>query len=213
MPSAYPLAWPPGWARASIRQPARFGKRVWNRKYKSQQLQSLSVTVAVERLTVELENMGAMSTTLSTDLQLRQDGMPRSNQGEPGDPGVCLYFRMKGKDYCMPCDKWDRVADNIGAIAKHIEALRGQERWGVGDLSRAFAGYQALPAPDGGSPNDVPQWVLALGFMTDDLTLGVYEDRYKDLARKHHPDIGSEPDSDRMALLNDAIFEARRAKV
>jgi len=36
------------------------------------------------------------------------------------------------------------VSDNIAAIAAHIEALRAQERYGVGTIEQAFAGYSAL---------------------------------------------------------------------
>jgi hypothetical protein len=33
------------------------------------------------------------------------------------------------------------VADNIAAIAAHIDAIRRQDRYGVGTLDQAFAGY------------------------------------------------------------------------
>jgi hypothetical protein len=48
---------------------------------------------------------------------------------------------------CFACDRWDSVADNVQAIRKTIEALRGIERWGTGDMvQRAFAGFVALPS-------------------------------------------------------------------
>lgn len=62
------------------------------------------------------------------------------------DRGAAVYFEMKGKPVSLACDKWNRVEDNIWAIAKHIEALRGQQRWGVGSIEQAFRGYTALPA-------------------------------------------------------------------
>jgi hypothetical protein len=55
---------------------------------------------------------------------------------------------------CFACDKWRDVYDNIYAIGKTIEALRGIERWGTGDMvEQAFTGFVALPAPK--SPFDL----------------------------------------------------------
>ena len=50
------------------------------------------------------------------------------------------------------------------AIAKTIEALRGINRWGTGDMMEAaFKGFSALPAPDTNKPwrevLDTPQCV------------------------------------------------------
>ena len=71
---------------------------------------------------------------ISTNLKLRLDGLPRSDQATPADPGVAVYFELDGKTIVLACDKWNRVADNIYAIAKHVDALRGQDRWGVGTV-------------------------------------------------------------------------------
>ena len=83
---------------------------------------------------------------VSTNIETRNDGMPRSDRRDPVDPGVAVYFRANDTDYCMPCDKWNRVADNIAAIAGHIEAIRRIERYGVQTLNDAFSGFVALPA-------------------------------------------------------------------
>jgi len=49
---------------------------------------------------------------------------------------------------CLACDRWDKVQDNIYAIAMTIEPLRGIERWGSGSMvEQAFTGFFALPAP------------------------------------------------------------------
>jgi hypothetical protein len=140
---AFPLAWPDGWPRAKGRQRASFkrqGDRGW--------MEALTVAIARKRLGDELDRLGARYVTLSTNLELRLDGQPRSGQPEPYDPGAAVYFHLQGKPIALACDKWDRVADNIAAIAKHIEAMRGMDRWGVGSAARAFAGYERLPAPE-----------------------------------------------------------------
>ncbi|WP_197535667.1 J domain-containing protein [Sphingobium sp. SYK-6] len=131
--------------------------------------------------------------TLSTNLETRLDGNPRSGQPEPQDPGAAVYFRLQGKDTVLACDKWDRVADNIAAIAKHIEALRGMDRWGVGTAAQAFAGYQALPAPE--------QWWQVLGVPVS-ATREQINAAYRSLAMKAHPDQGGSDAA--MARLNAA---------
>jgi hypothetical protein len=40
---------------------------------------------------------------------------------------------------CLACDRWDKVQDNIYAIAMTIEPLRGIERWGSGSMVEQFA--------------------------------------------------------------------------
>jgi hypothetical protein len=67
-------------------------------------------------------------------VQLRQDGLPYANRRAPSDTGAAVYFSYKGRQMCFACDKWQDVYDNIYAISKTIEALRGIERWGAGDM-------------------------------------------------------------------------------
>jgi hypothetical protein len=111
-------------------------------------MKSVTIAVARERLQREIDLLGGADAILSTNVELRLDGRPRSDRAEPPDAGVAFYFRLNGKPIVLACDKWDRVADNITAIAKHIEAMRGMDRWGVGNKAQAFAGYEALPAPE-----------------------------------------------------------------
>lgn len=141
--TASPLSWPHGQPRtpSASRKSAAFGKvQRLGRK-------SLSVADASSRLKREVELAGGDDLIISTNLELRLDGFPRSNQTPPSDMGAAAYFTLDGRPVALACDKWDRVADNIAAIAKHVESLRGQERWGVGSKAQAFAGYVALPPP------------------------------------------------------------------
>jgi len=159
MTQAYPLNWPTGWPRAvpGGRKLANFSRKVDTGRGYSDTVE-VTVAVARERLQRELDLLRAEYVTLSTNLELRLDGLPRSGAPAPVDPGVALYFRIDGKDTVLACDRWTRVADNIVAIAKHIEALRGMDRWGVGTAAQAFAGYQALPAPEASN------WRTVLGY-------------------------------------------------
>lgn len=200
MAEAYPLAWPAGWPRAKSRQRASFSKKTWDSSYRWQSTGRLSVADARQRLSDELDRLGARYVTLSTNLETRLDGQPRSNQAEPADPGVAVYFRLDGKDIVLACDKWDRVADNIAAVAKHIDAIRGMDRWGVGSTRQAFAGYEALPAPE--------QWWQVLG-LSERAGREDIKAAYRQKAREAHPDQGGSDAA--MARLNAARDQGMRA--
>ena len=57
-----------------------------------------------------------------------------------------MYFKLDSvpEGLVLACDRWLRVEDNIAAVAAHIGALRGIDRWGVGSVRQAFAGYKRL---------------------------------------------------------------------
>lgn len=145
--AAFPLHWPAGRPRtaASSRQYGRFNKKQHNGRWN--ETKSLTVADALARLQDELDRIGACYPVVSSNLETRLDGLPRSGQRDPDDPGVALYFDLKGEPHCLPCDTYTRVADNIAAIAKHIEATRAIERYGVASIREMFAGFAALPAP------------------------------------------------------------------
>lgn len=140
--SAFPLHWPVGWRRMhhSDRRSARFGRRA----------QGVSISEAVSRVRYELQRIGARDgAIISTDLELRKDGLPYSGQREPKDPGVAVYWNVGKETRCMAVDYYDRIADNIAAIAATLEAMRAIERHGGAEiLERAFTGFNMLPAPE-----------------------------------------------------------------
>lgn len=95
------------------------------------------------------------------------------------------------------------VADNIAAVAAHIEATRAIERHGVASIAEMFTGFQALPAP-GATP-----WWQILQVQPDTAWPGI-EAAFRKLAAERHPDRGG---SDAMmADLNRARDEARKAR-
>ncbi len=155
---AFPLQWPAHWARtpASRRSRANFGRIRTSQSpsgepYAWKTRDQLTVAQARERLEAELTRLGARGIVISSNVPLRRDGLPMSGRAEPADPGVAVYFTLKGQQRCLPCDRWDRAADNIAAIAKHVEAIRGMDRWGVGNVEAMFQGFKALPGGDGGA--------------------------------------------------------------
>src|SRR5262245_43668964 len=138
----YPLAWPVGWRRTKYRGRARFSTITTRTGvgYTLRDRKALTVYQAVERLMVELDRLGVTNPILSTNVEPRLDGAPRSDRAEPADPGVAVYFQLIGNPQCFACDKWDRVADNIAAIASHSEAVREAEGERIGTAEAAVAG-------------------------------------------------------------------------
>lgn len=202
----HPLNWPAGWRRtpAGERRRARFLKVTSRYNAALQRNTSmrgeLSVFEAVRRLQVQLNRLGADEEILSTNVELRLDGQPRSDRRTPSDPGAAVYFTMSGgKPRVLACDRWDRVADNIAALAAHIEAIRAVDRYGVGTLEQAFAGYRALAA-------SASEWWQVLE-LTPSATRLEAEEAHRRLAKQHHPDVGGSHDT--MAKLNEALETAR----
>lgn len=203
MTQAYPLQWPQGRPRTPSfnRKDGRFHKTDWrdNRK------KPLTVNDAVARLLNEADRIGAQGVVISSNLEIRQDGLPRSGQRRPDDTGVCVYFHLAGKPRAMPCDTYWNVEDNIAAIAAHIEATRAIERHGVATVSEMFAGFTALPPPPGTKPKR--SWREVMGFAESDIVFqSDVEARFRELAKRLHPDAGGSAEA--MAELNQARKEA-----
>ena len=209
--TAYPLDWPPGWPRARSRTRSPFRVKIgeWQQGF-------LTIAQGRDRLLAELERLGAHYAVISTNVQVTLAGLPKGDAANPPDPGAAVYFALKGKPHVLACDKWDRVACNLAAIAKHIEALRGIDRWGVGSIERAFAGFAQLPPPGtAGAAETKRPWRELLEVPcppnpdgpTREAFLLLAERRYKELARKAHPDAGGSTEA--MAELTAAIDEAR----
>jgi hypothetical protein len=179
MTEAYPLSWPFGKPRSQISQQSRF---------------DVSLAQARDGLLHEIHLLGGRLPVLSTNIPVRQDGLPYANHRQPADKGVAVYFSLRGQPMCFARDRWDSVADNIQAIRKTIEALRGIERWGTGDMvQRAFTGFVALPSQE--SPWDVLG--IKPGASSDEI-----EAAYRQKARFAHPDAGGSTEA--MQRLNDA---------
>ncbi len=197
-PTRYPLAWPEGWKRMHSyqRKTATF----------SRQGKALTLFDGVQRVLDELERLGVHQddVIVSTHLQTRLDGLPRSNQARPADPGVCVYWRKSINEpmRCMAVDRYDEVQDNLAAVAATLEAMRSIERHGgAAILDRAFTGFAALPAPTAGKRD----WWTVLELPAT-ATEAQIRDAYARLARVHHPDKGG--DAQRMAEINRARDEA-----
>lgn len=198
--TSYPLSWPAGWRRTQSgeRINGHFGRNEtkysspdfngkvssWNRK------RSLTVADAVERVMKEMSMMGISDDdfVISTNIQTRLDGLPRSDRAEPSDSGTAVYWRKGEQTRCMAIDQYTRAADNLAAIAATLEALRAIARHGSAEtLERAFVGFAALPPPDN-------SWWSVLQFDNRDQALrlgkGAVEARFREQVKFVHPDAG-----------------------
>lgn len=193
--SKYPLSWPEQWPRTnpSNRAVSRFGVR--------------TVAVAFSFLIAEVKRLAPGQCFMSSNIPRTKqgEGPPLSNYKQPTDPGVAVYFALNGKPVCLACDKWVHVEDNIWSIAKHIEALRGQDRWGVGTLEQAFRGYMALPGI--GQASGINWWeVLGVPVNADETLI---KEAYRLLAKKHHPDMKN-GERERWDRIQQAYEQAER---
>ena len=185
---AYPLCWPPGWQRNKF---PKYGH------FKDQTNHGASVEVINE-----LDRMGASKIIISSNLVVNKDGSIRSGQRVPGDQAVAVYFLYKKRRQCIPCDQYERIKDNLRAITLSIQAIRGLERWGGGQIvDAAFSGFKALPA------NIPSTWRDVLGL---DPTAGLdaAEFQYRSKAREVHPDLNG-GNCDEFVRINEAIRQAR----
>lgn len=202
--AAYPLAWPTGWKRtpALRRADGRFSTRPWSTKRTGQQ--PLSVSDGVNRVLKELEKLSIArdDVVISTNVQTRLDGLPRSGLKEPDDPGAAVYWRQANcAARCIAIDRYSTVADNLAAVAATLDAMRAIERHGGASiLERAFTGFTALPAP-GAHRTCWEVLDLHAGASADEIRLA-----YRKLASEHHPDKGGS--AARMTEINQAREQA-----
>jgi len=197
MTQAFPLLMP----RGRGRKPAEDRKRGrFSSKNGQGLMTTVSLTVALTRLSEELVKIGAEGTIVSSNLEVKRDGWPRSGQRSPADPGICVYFNLAGKPRAMPCDTYDSVEANIAAVAAHIEATMAIERHGVATVSEMFEGFTALPAPGAKK-----SWWEVLGVRSDAAPAEI-DAAFKAKAKVAHPDMGGS--SDAMAEINRAKQEA-----
>lgn len=202
----YPLYWPANQPRTehNKRRHARFVSRGRanyttglyspNRKH--------TIAEGARELEREIIRMGGRNMIISTNLKVKSNGLPYSGQRTPDDPGVAVYFHWRKRDLVFACDSWLSIEDNLWAIVKHIEALRGQERWGVGSLDQAFAGYAQLPDPDAR-----PWWeVLGVDSTANNETI---ESAYIRLAKRYHPDNSETGNAEMFIQVKKAYDKAK----
>lgn len=202
----YPLHWPIGRPRTvdRDRKPA-----LWKHDGRSLNLTEgrRRIRTALSAITRSGHRWRTTGVVLSLNIRFTQNGTRDQNisRRDPDDPGVALYFSLDGQPLVLACDRWNTVQDNMAAIAAHIEALRGQERWGVADLAQAFAGHVALPAPAGSHPPE--SWWQVLD-VPRNASPGEIDRAWREAMATAHPDRGGSNEA--AARLNQAREEGKR---
>lgn len=165
-----PLRWPVGWDRETP-APSAFG---------------LDLGRALDHLASQVRLLGGRRIVVSSNLVLsRRNAKPLERQPFLGDPGIAVYFERDRAEMVMPCDRWNLPEDNIRAIGKTVEAIRGIDRWGAKQMiAAALEGYKALPAPE-----PEPDWWEVLG-VSREAPQSVVQAVIRALLREHHPDLG-----------------------
>ncbi|NBW06950.1 MAG: J domain-containing protein [Caulobacteraceae bacterium] len=192
-PSNYPLVWPAHRPRTKASARVKGGFVADKR--------SVTLAAASDKLEDQIERLGGRLPVLSSNIELRMDGRPRADRAPPADPGVCVYFELKGRPMAMACDAYTTVQQNIAAIANHIDAVRRQARYGVASAEESLQAFAALPSPS----------VIALGGRTAWQILGIERTNsrravnaaWRDRAEIAHPDKPGGSDA-AMAELNAA---------
>ncbi len=209
--AAFPLQWPAGWKRTEPgrRREGRFGKaRERISPDKVIPFRPVTMADAVARVLVELERMAVLrdDVVISTNVRARLDGLPRGDQPAPSDPGAAVYWEESTSERrVMAIDQYDRVEDNLAAIAATLEAMRAIERHGGAlILERAFTGFTALPAPPGARA-----WWEVLGVpkgaSPEDIKAA-----YRRLRSEAYPRDGN-GDTTRFVEINEAFKQASEA--
>jgi hypothetical protein len=165
---SYPLYWPESWPRAKYQKQAKFGDH--------------SVAKGRKVLQDQVRLFGGSDLIISSNLELKLDGMPKSNQRQPYDRGVAIFFKRNKHDFALACDVYTTVEDNLWALCRTLDALRQIERDGSPALiNRAFKGFAALPAPD------QKKWWEVLG-VAENASSEQIKQAFYAMARKYHPD-------------------------
>ncbi len=141
-----PLNWPQGTPRATSRKDALFSKK----NFSTGRVNSLSIYEATKRLSEELARHGVRNfdedTIVSSNLKVTVSGMARSDQAEPADPGVSVYWEANGKSRNMAIDIYTRGE----ALKARCDALLKQAEARIEKITLGADGK-----PSGAAPLDV----------------------------------------------------------
>jgi hypothetical protein len=186
----------------------------------------------LEVLDRELRSLEAKDAFLQVDAStrdLRLDGQLRAD-ARVDHPGVILTVdTRKLGTLTYSCDRYVRPSyrskagpswqHNLRAIALGLEALRTVERYGIAERGQQYAGYRELPSGiavpaamtaeaaadllvehgewggESGNPDD----------LIDDPTVAAAY--FRSAAKRHHPDVGGDPELFRRLLSAKELLE------
>lgn len=98
------------------------------------------------------------------------------------DHGVAVYFIWDKEQRVLACDAYYSIWENLRAIEKSIDAMRGLGRWKVSNmLKAAFTGFKSLES----KTPDTWWQVLEVDMQADPAEI---KRAYRDKAKRFHPD-------------------------
>lgn len=154
----------------------------------------------MNELELELEKWGATNVDVNYPRGARSE---RAEQ-ELEDRRVILRYTRDGKETVLTMDKQKRAVDNLRVLYVCINALRMNERRGLGEVFRKA--YMSLPEPVAQMD---PYKVLKIHSDTD---LPVAEAVFRTMAAKYHPDSKPDGDPEKFKEINAAIDMIRAEK-
>lgn len=158
---------------------------------------------AIGLLQEELDELGAVNTTLSCDIEHPLSSRLRKKHSE--DSGVCLTFQHDGVRYHLPADRWALIAHNIYALHLFLRSVRNIERWGILTIAQQLQPFRTSAArPEIVSTgNEKEAWREELG-IGPGASLEDAHALYRSRAKRYAND------EDMLMRLNLAMDEARR---
>jgi hypothetical protein len=121
----------------------------------------VSVEEALDDIETELcDRLGVRAYRISTAApHCPRNGRPHPD-ASPTDPGVVVRWTHDGRDYCVACDHYDRLRDNVRTVGLWIAETRKRMGRPVETERGAFAAA-ALPEGDGSEDGEGRDVVVA----------------------------------------------------
>jgi len=105
----HPLRWPDGLPKKPIKKRASYA--------------SLPISKNFKRIRKIVVEMDLQYVRIYSNLKINADGEVLGRSGS-SDPGVAMYFTIKGEPYVLASDQFRTVRDNLHAIARALEGYR-----------------------------------------------------------------------------------------
>jgi len=160
----------------------------------------------------QIKLMKGINAVITTNIPIRRDGQFYADS-KPigGEIGVAVYFTWQRVEYCVACDKYDRLVDNMRGCEKIIEAIRKIEFWGnKATMESAFKGFAAELPQYAGTSNAA--WWDILGInknCSDSEILGAY----RLLAKKYHPDNADTGNKNKFIQIHQAYEQGLKERL
>lgn len=165
MTIAFPLTWPEDMPRAKSRENGSF---------------KTTLPSALDNVEGSLRAFSRDSGKAVTEIVMSSN--VALGVKTPPDPGVAVWFKWEGEQFCIAVDRYTKVEGNLQAIHHVLEARRTELRHGTLALVRAaMRGLKALPPPAGKA------WHEILG-VPPTASRKEIETAFKEKARAAHPD-------------------------